>query len=138
MRSETTVITGLRERWWGTLSTRGRGTVASRRRHVEARCRQRQGYFLFVHVFLDRLEQRSRQVPFAGIGEHAEDHGIRLGLLGDLHRDRERRSAGDAGEDALLLRQLPRPFHADRTGDRDQVVVVVLVDRFLQDQRDEV
>ena len=47
-------------------------------------------------------------------------------------------AAGNAGEDAFLLRQRLRPLHALGPGDRRQLVIEMLVDRFLQHGRDEV
>ena len=110
----------------------------SRSRHLEAGRRARQRLLLGRHVGRDALEQGRRQVALAGVGQHAaQDRALRR-ALGDLDRDGERSAARDAGEDPLFGGEPPRPRDRVGTGDRDQLVVVVLVDRLLQHVGNEV
>ena len=89
---------------WAAVAGGGAGFTSKRSRGVE-RCDRD---LLVGHVGRDVLEQRRREIALAGVGQHAQDRRARGRAVADRKRARERRAAGDAGEDALLLRQLAR------------------------------
>ena len=67
------------------------------------------------------LEEDGTQIALSGIGQHDHD-GLAtiLRTLGQSDRDGGGRSAGDAGEDALLLRQA--------AGVQDGILIAYLLD----------
>lgn len=66
-------------------------------------------------MLIDVSEQWGGEVTFAGIWQHGEDHGTRLGLLGDLQCCCDGGTAGDPRENTFLRGQA--------TGHRDCIVV---------------
>src|SRR3954454_10182497 len=75
-----------------------------------------------------RTEERHRDVPLAGVGEHRDDPlAARLGPPGDLHRRPHVRAARDARQDPLGAGEREGGRDGVVVGDRDDLVEQVAV-----------
>mmetsp|Transcript_20965 Transcript_20965/g.50286 ORF Transcript_20965/g.50286 Transcript_20965/m.50286 type:complete len:276 (-) Transcript_20965:452-1279(-) len=127
-----------------TLSPQGKPESLSGLEHgflIRKQLERRRGLgdlkLLLVHVGQNVREEGRGKVPLARVGQHCQDDGALLRLLRRLERRPHRAAAGDAREDAFLLREELRRLDRRGAGDGEQLVHQ-LGRRVLQDLGDEV